>query len=105
MLEAAEPSVQWAAVRTWVEEMRVPPHQGVRPFLLTRPTCQKILSHNFFLCLRILILKFFVSLETDLPGVLMLLGLLTSNNSAIGSTTLDAALKIAKLSGKNDYYV
>merc|ERR1719222_661265 len=40
MLDAADPAVQWAAVRTWVDEMRVPPHQGERPFLLTSPTCQ-----------------------------------------------------------------
>merc|ERR1712114_39940 len=33
-------TVQWAAVRTWVEEMRVPPHQGSCSFLNTSPTCQ-----------------------------------------------------------------
>merc|ERR1719308_700322 len=38
--DAALPSVQWAAVRTWVEEMRVPPPQGSCSFLNTSPTCQ-----------------------------------------------------------------
>ena len=34
-------AVQWAAVRTWVVEMRVPPQKGVRPLgPLTSPTCQ-----------------------------------------------------------------
>ena len=43
MLDAAEPSVQCAAVRTWVDEMRVPPHQGICPSLLTS-TCKNILT-------------------------------------------------------------
>ena len=38
-LEAERPLVQWAAVRMWVEEMRVAPHRN-QPFL-TSATCEE----------------------------------------------------------------
>ena len=87
MLEAAAPSVQWAAVSTWVEEIRVPPHQGVRPFLLTSPTWR--------LCLQSVVVV--AIYKTDLPWVFVLLSLLATNNTATGSTSLHAALKTAKI--------
>ena len=81
ILEAAKSSVQWAAVSTWVEEIRVPPQKGVRPFLLTSPTWGLTLS-------------FFCSLfRTDLPGVFVFLGLLTTDNTTVGSTTLNPTLQ------------
>ena len=76
----SKPTVQWAAVSTWVEEIRVPPHQGVRPLLLTSPTWGEALS-------------FFCSLfKTDLPGVFVLLSLLTTDNTTVGSTALHPTL-------------
>ena len=75
--------MQWAAVSTWVEEIRVPPHQGVRPFLLTSPTWR--------LCLQSVLVEDIF--KTDLPWVLVLLSLLTTNNTAVGSATLHSALE------------
>ena len=91
MLEAAAPSVQWAAVSTWVEEIRVPPHQGVRPFLLTSPTWR--------LCLQSVLVEDIF--KTDLPWVFVLLSLLATNNTAVGSATLHSALE-RQASVKND---
>ena len=77
----SKPTVQWAAVSTWVEEIRVPPHQGVRPFLLTSPTWGVALS-------------FFCSLfRTDLPGVFVFLSVLTTDNTTVGSTALNPTLQ------------
>ena len=76
---------------TWVEEIRVPPHHGVRPFLLTSPTWR--------LCLQSVLVEDIF--KTDLPRVLVLLSLLTANNTAVGSATLHSALE-RQASVKND---
>ena len=49
-----------------------------------------------------LFLYFQLLLQIDLPRVLMLLGLLATDNTTIGSTALHAALKTEKLSARND---
>ena len=40
MLLTVAPAVQWAAVRTCLLLIRVPPQKGVLPVLETSPTCQ-----------------------------------------------------------------
>ena len=75
-----------------MEEIRVPPHHGVRPFRLTSPTCQKN-CHNRHIAI----------FQFDLPRILVLLSLLATNDTSIGSTALHAALKKVNFSVKNSF--